>query len=445
MNRQDGRQNDELRPHEITVDFVPTAAGSCLIRTGNTRVICTASVEESVPPFLKGKGEGWITAEYAMLPASTGRRKARDGIKKDGRGVEISRLIGRALRQACDRRYLGERTITIDCDVLTAAGGTRTAAITGGYVALALAVNRLLTAGSIRETPIIHQIAAVSAGVVKGEPCLDLCYTEDSTAETDMNFVINEQGHFIEIQGTGEGRAFSPEELNALLSLGQAGCKELMAAQQAALAGCEAPAQPRRTVVIASNNDHKVSEIRTMLGRRFNVLSMREAGFDADIDETGTTFEENALIKARTVAQKTGFATIGDDSGQAVDALDGAPDVYYARYAGVHGDDAANNALLIERLRGFPQPWTAKFVCAIALAFPGGAARCVRGECPGVIIEQPRGTGGFGYDPHFLYESGETFAEMRQGDKNQVSHRAKAMAKMLEELNTLCPPYPSAS
>ena len=145
MTRDDGRKTDELRSHEIILDFVPTAAGSCLIRTGNTRVICTASIEDTVPPFLKGKGEGWLTAEYAMLPASTGRRKSRDGIKKDGRGVEISRLIGRSLRQALDRRYLGERTVTIDCDVLTADGGTRTAAITGRYVALAMAVKQPLS------------------------------------------------------------------------------------------------------------------------------------------------------------------------------------------------------------------------------------------------------------------------------------------------------------
>ena len=170
MTRANGQAPDALRPCEMTPDFVSTAAGSCLIRCGGTRVICTATVEEGVPPFLRGQGVGWLTAEYAMLPASTGRRKARDGVKKDGRGVEISRLIGRALRQAVDRRYLGERTITIDCDVLEADGGTRTASITGGFVALCCAVDKLLRTGKIKESPVVHQLAAVSAGLVADTP-----------------------------------------------------------------------------------------------------------------------------------------------------------------------------------------------------------------------------------------------------------------------------------
>ena len=440
MTRSDGRAPDQMREHELILDFVPTAAGSCLIRTGSTRVICTASVEEGVPPFLKGKGEGWLTAEYAMLPASTGRRKSRDGVKKDGRGVEISRLIGRALRQAVDRRYLGERTITIDCDVLTADGGTRTAAITGGFVALSLAVSRLMKEGRLRESPIIHQITAVSAGIVGGEPCLDLCYTEDSSAQTDMNFIMNEAGDFVEVQGTGEGRAFTMDELNKLLALGRKGCAELSVLQREALKDRVRFGAERRTVVIASNNAHKVSEIKTMLGDDFRVLSMSEAGFDGDIDETGSTFSENALIKARAVCAATGYAALGDDSGLSVDALDGAPGVYSARYAGEHGNDAANNALLIRNLAGHERPWNAKFVCALALALPGGYTHTVRGECPGTIIEEARGSGGFGYDPHFLYETGETFAEMAQEDKNRVSHRARAMKLMAEELKTICRP-----
>ena len=440
MERQDGRRPDELRAHEVILDFVPTASGSCLIKTGNTRVICTASVDESVPPFLKGKGEGWLTAEYAMLPASTGRRKARDGVKKDGRGVEISRLIGRALRQALDRRYLGERTITIDCDVLTADGGTRTAAITGGYIALTLAIDKLMREEKLKESPIIHQIAAVSAGIVTGTPCLDLCYTEDSTAETDMNFIVNEKGDFIEVQGTGEGCAFTLAELNELLALGLSGCRELIDLQTASLKERILPEKPKRTIVIASNNPHKISEIRTMLGSRFNVLGMGEAGFSDDIEETGKSFEENALIKARQVAKATGYAALGDDSGLSVEALNGEPGVYSARYAGQHGNDAANNALLIKNLTDIPKPWNAEFVCAMALALPGGYSHVVRGVCPGMIIEDARGNGGFGYDPHFLYETGETFAQMAQEDKNRISHRARAMEMMMEELGKLCRP-----
>ena len=438
MSRPDNRKPNELRPCEITVGFVGTADGSCLIRCGGTRVICTASIDESVPPFLKGKNVGWLTAEYSMLPASTGRRKARDGVKKDGRGVEISRLIGRALRQAVDRRFLGERTITIDCDVLEADGGTRTASITGGFVALVCAVDKLLKQGKIKESPIVHQIAAVSAGIVDDVPCLDLCYLEDSAAQTDMNFVMDETGAFVELQGTGEGRAFSRGELNEILALGEKGIDELHELQREALGDRSRHIAPKRTVVIASNNAHKIQEISNMLEDRLNVISMAEAGFTGDIDENGETFEENAAIKARAVAKATGFCALGDDSGLSVDALDGAPGVHSARYCGHHGDDKANNDLLIANMTGIPaEDRTAEFVCAMALSLPNGDVKTVRGTCPGVITFAPRGTGGFGYDPYFEYLSGETFAEMAQEEKNQISHRANAMRLMLPYLEEL--------
>ena len=438
MPRPDHRENSELRPCEIVTDFVSTAAGSCLIRTGGTRVICTASVEDTVPPFLKGKGLGWLTAEYAMLPASTGRRKARDGVKKDGRGVEISRLIGRALRQAVDRRFLGERTVTIDCDVLEADGGTRTASITGGFVALCCAIDQLIRQGKLAESPIVHQIAAVSAGIVEDEPCLDLCYLEDSAAQTDMNFVMDETGAFIELQGTGEGRAFTRAELGQLLALGEKGIRELQQKQRDALGDRAAVIAPKRTLVIASNNPHKIREISDMLDDRFRVLSMREAGFDGDIDENGQTFEENAVIKARAVMKATGFAALADDSGLSVDALDGEPGVHSARYAGVHGDDRANNDLLIEKMADIPaEDRTAQFICAMALALPSGEIRTAEGACPGVITFAPRGSGGFGYDPYFEYLSGETFAEMAQEEKNRISHRAHALQNMLPLMEDL--------
>ena len=438
MPRPDNRKPNELRPCEITVGFVGTADGSCLIRCGGTRVICTASVDESVPPFLKGKNAGWLTAEYSMLPASTGRRKARDGVKKDGRGVEISRLIGRALRQALDRRFLGERTITIDCDVLEADGGTRTASITGGFVALVCAVDKLLKQGKIKESPIVHQIAAVSAGIVDDVPCLDLCYLEDSAAQTDMNFVMDETGAFVELQGTGEGRAFSRGELNEILALGEKGIDELHEKQREALGDMSRHIAPKRTVVIASNNAHKIQEISHMLEDRLNVISMAEAGFTEDIDENGETFEENAAIKARAVAKATGFCALGDDSGLSVDALDGAPGVHSARYCGHHGDDKANNDLLIANMADIPaEDRTAEFVCAMALSLPNGEVKTVRGTCPGVITFAPRGNGGFGYDPYFEYLSGETFAEMGQEEKNQISHRANAMRLMLPYLEEL--------
>ncbi len=438
MARPDNRNPNELRRCKIIPDFVSTADGSCLIETGGTRVICTASVEETVPPFLKGKNLGWLTAEYAMLPASTGRRKARDGLKKDGRGVEISRLIGRALRQAVDRRFLGERTVTIDCDVLEADGGTRTASITGGFVALCCAVDKLIKAGKLKESPIIHQIAAVSAGIVEDTPCLDLCYLEDSAAQTDMNFVMDETGAFIELQGTGEGRAFTREELNQILALGEKGIRELHARQRQALGERARHIAPRRTLVIASNNAHKIQEISDMVEDRLRVISMKEAGFEGDIDENGETFEENAVIKARAVAKATGYCALGDDSGLSVDALDGAPGVHSARYCGRHGDDKANNDLLIANMADIPaEDRTAEFVCAMALSLPNGEVKTVRGTCPGVITFTPRGNGGFGYDPYFEYLSGETFAEMAQEEKNRISHRANAMRLMIPYLEEL--------
>ncbi len=229
--RFDGRQNNELRPVEIVPDFTETTGGSVLINWGGTRVLCTALLEEGTMPFLEGTGKGWLTAEYAMLPSSTGARKKRETGKPDGRSTEIKRLIGRALRNAVDYEKLGERVIWIDCDVLQADGGTRTASITGSYVALRLGVKKWLKEGRLEQDPIVHKVAAVSAGIVGGEPMLDLCYKEDSKADVDMNFVINEKGEFIEIQGTGEGRSFTEEEFAAIVSLGKKGVAELMALQ----------------------------------------------------------------------------------------------------------------------------------------------------------------------------------------------------------------------
>ena len=356
MQRLDGRNPDQLREVNMLPGFIKTAAGSCLISFGGTRVLCTASVEEGVPPFLKGRGMGWLTAEYAMLPASTGKRKQRDGLKKDGRGVEIGRLIGRSLRQALDMTRLGERSITIDCDVMEADGGTRTASITGGFVALCLAVEGLIKQGLLKESPIIHQVAALSCGVVAGLPLLDLCYQEDSMADTDMNIVMNEQFRFIELQGTGEGRAFTLDELGAMLSLAHGGMLDLFKKQAEALGYAAYVIGQRQTLVLASNNQHKLRELKSMLGDRYRLVSMREAGFEDEVEENGSTFKDNAILKAQAVCRATGFAALADDSGLAVEALDGAPGVMSARYAGLHGDDAANNALLIENLKHVPAP-----------------------------------------------------------------------------------------
>lgn len=235
--RHSGRRDDELRPISLEPAFTRHAEGSVLVSFGDTRVICTASVDPRVPPWLKGQGSGWVTAEYGMLPRATHTRSPREAArgKQGGRTLEIQRLIGRSLRAVVDLRALGERTVTIDCDVLQADGGTRTAAITGGYVALQLAAKHLEQRGAIKSAPIHGQVAAVSVGIVDGVPILDLDYAEDSEAETDMNVVMNDAGAFIEIQGTAEGHAFKRTELDALLDLATTGIRELQAEQLRAL------------------------------------------------------------------------------------------------------------------------------------------------------------------------------------------------------------------
>lgn len=237
--RPSGRNPDQMRPIQFTRNYTMHAEGSVLVSCGNTRVICTASVEERVPRFLKGKGRGWVTAEYGMLPRSTGERMDREASrgKQGGRTLEIQRLIGRSLRAALDLEALGERTITLDCDVIQADGGTRTASISGAYVALSDAINGLMANRRIERNPIHGQLASVSVGIYKGIPVLDLDYTEDSNAETDMNMVMNEAGAFIEVQGTAEGHAFQMNELQQMLALGEKGIREIMACQREALEG----------------------------------------------------------------------------------------------------------------------------------------------------------------------------------------------------------------
>jgi len=236
--RPSGRLPAQLRDVRLTRGYTRHAEGSVLVAFGDTRVLCTASVENRVPPFLRGKGEGWVTAEYGMLPRATNTRNDREAArgKQGGRTLEIQRLIGRALRACVDRGALGERTITLDCDVLQADGGTRTAAITGAYVALVDAVRWLRARREITRDPIFGAVAAVSVGVYRGVPVLDLDYAEDSACDTDMNVVMNDGGGFIELQGTAEGHAFRRDELDALLALAEKGTNELFAAQQAALA-----------------------------------------------------------------------------------------------------------------------------------------------------------------------------------------------------------------
>jgi ribonuclease PH len=234
MTRPDGRADDQLRPITFERDFTRMSAGSCLVSFGETRVLCTASVDEDVPRWMRGKGKGWVTAEYSMLPGSSPeriRREVKDG-KPSGRTQEIQRLIGRSLRAVCDMRALGERQVIVDCDVLQADGGTRTASICGGYLALHDALSRLVQAGTITTHPLIAFCAAVSVGIVGGSPVLDLPYVEDSKAEVDMNVVMTSMGGFVEVQGTAEGNPYSRAELETMLGLAEGGIKELIALQQ---------------------------------------------------------------------------------------------------------------------------------------------------------------------------------------------------------------------
>ena len=235
--RPSGRKPDQLRQVVLTRNYTMHAEGAVLVEFGDTKVLCTASIEDRVPPFLKGKGQGWITAEYGMLPRSTNERMGREASrgKQGGRTLEIQRLIGRSMRAAVDLAGIGERTITLDCDVIQADGGTRTASITGAFVALCDAISSLRSSGKIKSDPIIGMIASVSVGIYNGVPVLDLDYAEDSNAETDMNVVMNDAGAFIEVQGTAEGHAFHTHELQAMLDLAKHGIEQLIESQRSAL------------------------------------------------------------------------------------------------------------------------------------------------------------------------------------------------------------------
>ena len=237
MRRSDSRAANEMRPVSIRTEYLLTAEGSVVIEVGNTRVLCAATVEETVPPFLRNSGKGWVTAEYSMLPRATATRTARESVKgrQSGRTLEIQRLIGRSLRTVVDQHALGERTILIDCDVIQADGGTRTASITGAYVALIVAIRKLLHFGTIKKNPITDAVAATSVGIVNGVALLDLNYEEDSRAAVDMNVVMTGAGKFVELQATGEKAAFDDDDLAALVKLGRAGVKDLLELQAAVL------------------------------------------------------------------------------------------------------------------------------------------------------------------------------------------------------------------
>ena len=301
--RADNRLPEQLRPSRITPNYLAHAEGSVLVEAGRTKVICTASVEDRVPPFRRGSGKGWVTAEYGMLPRATSTRTQREAAagKVGGRTQEIQRLIGRSLRAVTKLDELGERTITLDCDVIQADGGTRTASITGAYVALVLALQHLRERDQLRSMPVTDFVAATSVGIVDGEPMLDLAYVEDSKADVDMNIIKTGSGLYVEVQGTAEALPFGREALNRLLDLADGGIRQLVALQR----GLVGQHLGKRLVilVIATTNQDKLREIRALLaGVPVTLQTLTDHPAIAEPEETGATFEDNARIKATTYA-----------------------------------------------------------------------------------------------------------------------------------------------
>lgn len=439
--RHDRRSERELRKITIQTNVFKHPEGSVLISFGDTKVICSATVEESVPPFLRGGGSGWVTAEYSMLPRATNTRNRRESAKGklSGRTMEIQRLIGRALRAVIDLEKLGERSIVIDCDVIQADGGTRTASITGGFVALKLAINRLLQTNQLEEDPIKEHLAAVSVGILPDGSCVaDLDYVEDSSAFVDMNLVMTESGQFVEIQGTGEEATFSGEELNTMLYYGKGAIEDLIAYQKEALLASEpvSVAIPENTLVIATRNPGKAKEFASLFAPSgYTIKTLLDYPELPDIEETGKTFEENARLKAETIAQLIQQPVLADDSGLKVDALGGMPGIYSARFAGEPTSDAANNAKLLHELTDVEdENRKAQFHCTLVFAAPKKESLVVEAEWPGRIGRIPRGDQGFGYDPLFIVDGLEkTAAELDPSEKNKQSHRGLAMEKLKKQ------------
>ena len=440
MARIDGREFDQIRDLKITRNYTKYAEGSVFIEMGDTKILCNASIEDKVPPFLRNTGTGWINAEYSMLPRSTQQRKIRDASrgKIDGRSQEIQRLIGRAIRSVVDLDKLGERTIWIDCDVIQADGGTRTASITGAFVAVLDAINKLHKEKAIKHMPVRNFVSAISVGIVNGEYLLDLCYEEDSNAQVDMNIIMTDKGEFVELQGTGEECPFSRKDLEKLLELGEKGNKMLLKAQREALGEIADEILGVDYGVIATGNAHKLEEIGDILkDLDYNIYSLKDVDLGGlEIEENGKTFEHNALIKAREVAKRTKMITIADDSGLEVDAIGKKPGIYSARYAGEHGNDSKNNEKLLEELKNVKDDERkANFICVIVAVTDKGEKIVAEGKSYGVILEALSGNEGFGYDPlFFVPEYKKTFAEMTSDEKNAISHRGRALEKLKDNL-----------
>lgn len=432
--RHDGRTVQQLRPIKIETNVFKHPEGSVVISFGDTKVICSATLEDSVPPFLRGSETGWVTAEYSMLPRATNTRNRRESAKGklSGRTMEIQRLIGRSLRAVIDLELLGERSIIVDCDVIQADGGTRTASITGGFVALRLAVNKLLASGELLEDPIKEHLAAISVGMLPdGTVVTDLDYQEDSSAAVDMNLVMTESGRFVEIQGTGEEATFDDDELNALILHGKAGIAELIAYQKEAL--FDEVETEDKTIVIATRNPGKAKEFASLFAKEgYQTKTLLDYPDLPDVEETGKTFEENARLKAETIAQLLQQPVLADDSGLVVDSLNGMPGIFSARFAGERKSDAANNAKLLHELTDVPdEQRTAHFHCTLVFAAPKKESLVVEADWDGQIARIPQGDNGFGYDPLFIVPGyNKTSAELTSEEKNEISHRGMAVKEL---------------
>ena len=387
--RSYGRGPGELRPAAIEPNFMRTATGSALISLGETRVICTASAQESVPRWLAGRGRGWVTAEYGMLPASTGERKQRDATRGrlDGRTVEIQRLIGRSLRGIVDFEALGERTIYLDCDVLQADGGTRCASITGAHVALSLACSRLRTEGLLESSPLAGSVAAVSCGMIDGTALLDLDYAEDSTAEVDANVVMTGDGGLVEVQATAERTPLSRAHLDELLALAASGIEQLRGAQEQAIAQGATPsacADDRSRVAARDPQRAQAPRVRaTARARRVRRVVARDAPRRPRAAAGGWGRRSPRTRSGRRAPPREmcARASIADDSGIAAAALGGLPGVRSARYAGEHASDREN---LEKLMREAPAGSALEYVCAIAYVDPAEPVeRVFEGRCGG--------------------------------------------------------------
>ncbi|MDT2797199.1 ribonuclease PH [Enterococcus cecorum] len=436
--RHDGRQVNDLRRIDIQTNVFKHPEGSVVISFGDTQVICSATIEESVPPFLRGSETGWVSAEYSMLPRATNTRNRRESSKGklSGRTMEIQRLIGRSLRAVVDLEKLGERSVIVDCDVIQADGGTRTASITGAFVALQLAINKLMQTGELSENPIKEHLAAISVGILEDDSyAVDLDYIEDSACQVDMNLVMTESGRFVEIQGTGEEATFDGDQLNHLLHYGKEAIESLIAYQKEALyvQNTANDAVADKTIMIATGNMGKAKEFEKMFAKAgYQIKTMKDFPELPEVQETGQTFEENARLKAETIANILQCPVLADDSGLTVDALGGMPGIYSARFAGEQKSDASNNAKLLHELTNVAdENRTAQFHCTLVFAAPQKESLVVEGIWNGRIARIPRGENGFGYDPLFIVDGLEkTSAELTPEEKNEISHRGQAMKKL---------------